>query len=57
MKSSLEDNRLRRRDDDPDLQVTYPLNRCLKFLREKHAQIRDVYRERFEEVRSRFTWR
>lgn len=41
--------------DDEDLQVTYPLNRCLSFLKEKHAAISKLHRERFEQVKSQCT--
>lgn len=36
-----------------DLRVTYPLNRCLSFLREKHAAMSKMHRERFEQVKSK----
>ncbi|KAF4210655.1 hypothetical protein CNMCM8980_003684 [Aspergillus fumigatiaffinis] len=34
-----------------DLRVTYPLNRCLSFLREKHGAMSKMHRERFEQVK------
>jgi protein regulator of cytokinesis 1 len=38
-----------------DLHITYPLNRCLNFLREKHAALSKLHRERFEQVKSMFS--
>jgi protein regulator of cytokinesis 1 len=37
--------------EDENLKVTYPLTRCLQYLREKHGQISRVHKERFEQVR------
>ncbi|KAL7626346.1 Microtubule bundling protein [Parahypoxylon ruwenzoriense] len=37
--------------DDDNLQITYPLTRCLTALKEKHAQISKLHRERFEQVK------
>ncbi|KAL1969726.1 hypothetical protein VTN77DRAFT_8279 [Rasamsonia byssochlamydoides] len=37
--------------DDEDLQVTFPLNRCLSFLKEKYTTVSKLHRERFEQVR------
>ncbi|CAK7242314.1 MAG: Microtubule bundling protein [Sporothrix thermara] len=52
METSLDDARSRRdHDADEDLQVTYPLTRCLQVLKEKHLQISKIHRERFEQVR------
>ncbi|CAK7198355.1 Microtubule bundling protein [Sporothrix eucalyptigena] len=52
METSLDDSRSRRDyDADEDLQVTYPLTRCLQVLKEKHLQISKIHRERFEQVR------
>ncbi|OAA67082.1 Microtubule-associated protein, MAP65/ASE1-type [Niveomyces insectorum RCEF 264] len=52
METSLDDSRSRRDyEGDEDLQVTYPLSRCLQVLKEKHAQISKIHRERFEQVR------
>lgn len=56
METSLDDSRSRRDyDADEDLQVTYPLTRCLQVLKEKHQQISKIHRERFEQVRSMYT--
>ena len=38
-----------------DLRVTYPLNRCIAFLREKNEALAKLHRERFEQVKSEFT--
>jgi protein regulator of cytokinesis 1 len=38
--------------DDGDLPVTFPLNRCIAFLKEKYAAISKLHRERFEQVKS-----
>lgn len=38
--------------DQKDLQVSYPLNRCLMSLREKHSAVSKMHRERFEQVKS-----
>lgn len=35
-----------------DLRVTYPLNRCIAFLREKNEAMTRLHRERFEQVKS-----
>ncbi|KAI0377069.1 microtubule associated protein-domain-containing protein [Hypomontagnella monticulosa] len=37
--------------EDDDLQVTFPLTRCLTVLKEKHMQISKLHRERFEQVK------
>lgn len=37
-----------------DLRVTYPLNRCIAFLREKNEAMTRLHRERFEQVKSEF---
>lgn len=39
--------------DQDDLRVTYPLNRCLMSLREKHGAMSKLHRERFEQVKSK----
>lgn len=52
MDMSLDDSKHSRGRDDDDLQITYPLNRCLQYLREKHTQIHRLHRERYEQVRS-----
>ncbi|KAM0273178.1 hypothetical protein ACHAQH_008434 [Verticillium albo-atrum] len=50
MEASLDDSR-RRDHDDEDLQITYPLTRCLQHLKEKHIQIGRLHKERFEQVK------
>ncbi|KAF9892516.1 hypothetical protein FE257_001625 [Aspergillus nanangensis] len=37
--------------DHKDLRISYPLNRCLNFLREKHQALSKLHRERFEQVK------
>lgn len=38
--------------DDNELQATYPLNRCIAFLKEKHNALGKLHRERYEQVKS-----
>lgn len=54
MEASLEDSKPSRRsvDEDDELKITYPLNRCLQVLKEKHAQISRLHKERYEQVKS-----
>ncbi|KAI8962467.1 microtubule associated protein-domain-containing protein [Daldinia sp. FL1419] len=53
METSLDGSRSQRSytPDSDDLQVTYPLTRCLKGLKEKHMQVSKLHRERFEQVK------
>ncbi|QPG95659.1 hypothetical protein C2857_001586 [Epichloe festucae Fl1] len=53
MEASLEGPQQRRVDceDDQEFKITYPLNRCLQGLREKHIQIGRLHKERFEQVK------
>ncbi|KKK14922.1 hypothetical protein P175DRAFT_0528425 [Aspergillus ochraceoroseus IBT 24754] len=37
--------------DHNDLRVTYPLNRCLSFLREQHSAVSKLHRQRYEQVK------
>jgi Ase1/PRC1/MAP65 family protein len=55
MEASLDDSRSGRdyRTEEDDLQITYPLTRCLQILKEKHIQISRLHRERFEQVKSK----
>lgn len=55
MEASLDDNKSRQeyQQEDEDLKITYPLLRCLQALKEKHAQISKLHRERFEQVKSK----
>lgn len=57
MAASLDDDTYsaRRASDDPSLRVTLPLNSCLAQLREKHATVSKLHRERFEQVKSKRT--
>lgn len=52
MEASLDDTKHRREKDEDDFAITYPLNRCLQTLKEKHIQISRLHKERFEQVRS-----
>ncbi|RDA90428.1 hypothetical protein CP533_5232 [Ophiocordyceps camponoti-saundersi (nom. inval.)] len=40
-----------RLEPDDDLEVTYPLTRCLQLLRDKHAHVSRLHRERFEQIK------
>ncbi|KLJ13383.1 hypothetical protein EMPG_11672 [Blastomyces silverae] len=37
--------------DGGDLRITFPLNRCLKVLKEKYTTISKLHRERFEQIK------
>lgn len=53
MEASLQDNKPNPNYDAEDgLEVTYPLSRCLKELKEKYSTVSKLHRERFEQVRS-----
>ena len=39
--------------DHNELRISYPLNRCLNFLREEHNALSKLHKERFEQVRSK----
>ncbi|KAK0388448.1 hypothetical protein NLU13_4692 [Sarocladium strictum] len=52
MEASLDDSARRSRNlEDEELQITYPLNRCLQVLREKQTQIARLHKERYEQVK------
>lgn len=53
MEDSLEDEKANGKYqlDRNDLCITYPLKRCLSFLREKHNALSKLHRERFEQVK------
>ena len=53
METSLDDTRTKN-DEDSNLRVTYPLLRCLQTLKQKHATISKLHRERFEQVKREF---
>ena len=57
MEASLDDPKSRREygSQENDLQVTYPLTRCLQVLKEKHIQIGRLHKERYEQVKSEFS--
>lgn len=54
MEASLDDSR--GFDDDQcesdELEISYPLTRCIQALKEKHAQVQRAHRDRFEQVKS-----
>jgi Ase1/PRC1/MAP65 family protein len=54
METSLEDPRPRTayEADDPNLQVTYPLKRCMQGLKEKYNVVHKEHKQRFEDVKS-----
>lgn len=53
MEASMEDPRPRGslQGHDDGLEISYPLNRCLQALKEKHAQVSRVHKERFAQVK------
>ncbi|KAI1085853.1 microtubule associated protein-domain-containing protein [Whalleya microplaca] len=53
MEASLDDSRSQHsyQAENDDLQVTFPLTRCLTVLKDKHTQISKLHRERFEQVK------
>jgi homoserine dehydrogenase len=51
MEASLSDNK-RDSGHEENFEVSYPLTRCIRELKEKHAHISKLHRERFEQVRS-----
>ena len=56
MECSLDDSKPRRdyqSGEDDELKITYPLTRCLQFLKERHVQISRLHRERYEQVKSK----
>lgn len=57
MEMSLEDDKNMQYDQHTgDLQITFPLNRCLVFLKEKYTAISKLHRERFEQVKSKLSY-
>lgn len=54
MEASLGDERANGRYElnRDDLRITFPLNRCIAFLREKNEAMTKLHRERFEQVKS-----
>ena len=57
MEMSLEDHKLKEDYpvEDNALQVTIPLARCLKALKEKYNAIAKLHRDRFEQVKSKLS--
>ncbi|KAI0024902.1 microtubule associated protein-domain-containing protein [Xylariomycetidae sp. FL0641] len=53
MEASLDNTTSQRshRSGGDDLEVTYPLARCITFLKEKHMQVSKLHRERAEQVK------
>ncbi|KAF3483275.1 anaphase spindle elongation protein [Arthroderma uncinatum] len=52
MESSLDGaTRNSREFDNREIQISYPLNRCLEALKEKHQAVSKLHRERFEQVK------
>lgn len=56
MEASLDDSKAHRDyrefSQNPELQITLPLTRCLQVLKEKKTQITRLHQERFEQVKS-----
>ena len=52
METSLDNSRNSRNREDDDLQISYPLIRCLQHLREKYTHIHRLHKERYEQVKS-----
>jgi protein regulator of cytokinesis 1 len=54
MEASMEDPRPRSssQSHDDGLDISYPLNRCLQALKDKHVQVSRVHKERFAQVKS-----
>ena len=54
MEASLDDSKPRRdyHSDEDELKVTFPLQRCLQVLKERHIQVSRLHRERYEQVKS-----
>lgn len=54
MEASLDDEKANGQYDldHGDLRITFPLNRCIVFLKEKYSAISKLHRERFEQVKS-----
>ncbi|OAX81730.1 hypothetical protein ACJ72_03933 [Emergomyces africanus] len=52
MEASLDDSTKHDHNiDGGDLRITFPLNRCLKVLKEKYTTISKLHRERFEQIK------
>jgi protein regulator of cytokinesis 1 len=52
MEASLEDNKKSPKYKNGEPQVTYPLTRCLKALKEKYNAVQKMHQERFKQVQS-----
>lgn len=53
METSMNDSKSSPKYKNDEQQVTYPLTRCLKELKQKYNVIAKQHQERFEQVRSR----
>jgi protein regulator of cytokinesis 1 len=53
MEAAMNDNKTSPKYKDDEPQVTYPLTRCLKTLKEKYNTVARQHQERFEQVRSK----
>lgn len=53
MEAAMNDNKTSPKYKDDEPQVTYPLTRCLKTLKEKYNAVARQHQERFEQVRSK----
>jgi protein regulator of cytokinesis 1 len=53
MEAAMNDNKTSPKYKDDEPQVTYPLTRCLKTLKEKYNAVTRQHQERFEQVRSK----
>jgi protein regulator of cytokinesis 1 len=41
--------------EDDSLRLSYPLIRCLQTLKQKHASVSKIHKERYEQVKSEFS--
>ena len=53
MEASMHDNKTSPKYNNDEPQVTYPLTRCLKALKDKYNAVAKQHQVRFEQVRSR----
>lgn len=53
MEAAMNDNKTSPKYKDDEPQITYPLTRCLKTLKEKYNVVARQHQERFEQVRSK----
>jgi len=55
MEASLSDSKTSPKYNNDEPQITYPLTRCLKTLKEKYNTVAKQHQERFEQMRSKST--